>query len=224
MTIERIKTGIPGLDEILSGGIPKDSLFLIAGPAGVGKTVMCVQIVYNNILQGRKAVFVSFDEGKKLIRYMKSFGWDLEALINEGKLALLDFIAIKERGVSDYVNIMLQKIREMNAEIAVIDSITTLVLSMPEPAEARIIIDLLRRMKPPGTTIIATANMSMGSKKIGVGVEEIIADGVILLRRYFYKGEQRIKLIVMKLRGSDHSRKFHEVLITNKGVEVMMIA
>ncbi len=224
MTIERIKTGIPGLDEILSGGIPKDSLFLIAGPAGVGKTVMCVQIVYNNILQGRKAVFVSFDEGKKLIRYMKSFGWDLEALINEGKLALLDFIAIKERGVSDYVNIMLQKIREMNAEIAVIDSITTLVLSMPEPAEARIIIDLLRRMKPPGTTIIATANMSMGSKKIGVGVEEIIADGVILLKRYFYKGEQRIKLIVMKLRGSDHSRKFHEVLITNKGVEVMMIA
>jgi len=224
MTIERIKTGIPGLDEILSGGIPKDSLFLIAGPAGVGKTVMCVQIVYNNILQGRKAVFVSFDEGKKLIRYMKSFGWDLEPLINEGKLALLDFIAIKEKGVSDYVNIMLQKIREMNAEIAVIDSITTLVLSMPEPAEARIIIDLLRRMKPPGTTIIATANMSMGSKKIGVGVEEIIADGVILLRRYFYKGEQRIKLIVMKLRGSDHSRKFHEVLITNKGVEVMMIA
>ena len=55
-------------------------------------------------------------------------------------------------------------------------------------------------------------------------MEEIIADGVILLKRYFYKGEQRIKLMVMKLRGSDHSRKFHEVLITNKGVEVMMIA
>lgn len=224
MSIERIRTGVPGLDEVLGGGIPKDSLFLIAGPAGVGKTVMCVQIVYNNVLQGKRAVFVSFDEGRKLIEYMKGFGWDLEALINEGKLALLDFVAIKERGVPDYVNIILQRIQEMKAEIAVIDSLTTLVLSMPEPAEARIVIDLLRKMKPPGTTIIATANMSMGSKKIGVGVEEIIADGVLLLKRYFYKGEQRIKLLVVKLRGSQHSRKFHEVLITNKGIEVMMVA
>jgi len=224
MSIERIRTGVPGLDEVLGGGIPKDSLFLIAGPAGVGKTVMCVQIVYNNVLQGKRAVFVSFDEGRKLIEYMKGFGWDLEALINEGKLALLDFVAIKERGVPDYINMILQRIQEMKAEIAVIDSLTTLVLSMPEPAEARIVIDLLRKMKPPGTTIIATANMSMGSKKIGVGVEEIIADGVLLLKRYFYKGEQRIKLLVVKLRGSQHSRKFHEVLITNKGIEVMMVA
>ncbi|RLE60078.1 MAG: hypothetical protein DRJ35_04285 [Thermoprotei archaeon] len=224
MPIERIKTGVPGLDEVLGGGIPKDSLFLIAGPAGAGKTVMCVQMVYHNVKQGKKAVFVSFDEGKKLVEFMKSFGWNLDELIEDGKLELMDFITIKEAGVSDYVNMILQKIEEMQAEIVVIDSLTTLILSLPEPAEARIVIDLLRRLKPPGTTIIATANMSMGSRKIGVGVEEIIADGVLLLKRYFYKGEQRIKLLVLKLRGSQHSKRFHEVLITDKGIEVMTVA
>ena len=222
--LERIPTGIPGFDEVLGGGIPRESLFLIAGPSGTGKTIMCVQLSYFNAQRGRRVVYASFDEGKRLVDYMRTFGWDLEALIKRGDMALLDLVTVKGVGVADYVNMILEKLKELKAEILVIDSLTTLILSLPELSEARMVIDLLRRLKPPGTTIIATANMVSGSKRIGVGVEEVVADGVVLLRRFIYRGEQRIRLMVLKLRGSSHSRRFHEVVITDKGVQVIPIA
>ena len=222
--MERLNTGVPGLDEVLGGGIIKDSFLLIAGPSGTGKTIMCLQIAYNHLVNGGRTIFVSFDEGKRLLDYAKLFGWDFERYIREGKFILMDFVATKASAVTDMINFIIEKTQEINADLIVIDSLTTLILSVPELSEARIAIDFLRRMKPEGATLIATANMSTGSKKIGVGVEEVVACGVILLKRYILRGEARIKLLVLKLRGSAHSRKYHDVIITNNGVQVMPIA
>lgn len=220
----RISSGVPGLDEILGGGIPRYSMFLIAGPAGTGKTVMATQIAYHNSLKGTNVVYATFDEGAKLVDYMRGFNWDLESLTKEKKFMILDFVATKAEGAVDYINYILSEARESGAGLLVIDSLTTLIMSLPELSEARIMLDFLRKMRPPDVTIIATANMVMGSRRIGVGVEEVVADGVLLLRRYVYKGESRIRLVVLKLRGSQHSRKYHEVVITSEGVQIIPIA
>ena len=222
--MNRIKTGIPGLDEVLGGGIIEDTFLLIAGPAGTGKTIMCMQIAYTQLQLGKKVIYVSFDEGKKLVDYAKAFGWDFQKFIDKGRFMLLDFIAVKATAISDYINFIIEKVQEMGADLIVIDSLTTLIMSFPELSEARIAVDFLRKMKPKGTTLIATANMATGSKKIGMGIEEIVASGVIFLKRYLYRGELRIKLLILKLRGSPHSRRYHEVLITNNGVQVIPLA
>ncbi|MCD6563715.1 MAG: AAA family ATPase [Thermoproteales archaeon] len=222
--MERLRTGIPGLDEVLGGGIIKDTFLLIAGPSGTGKTIMCLQMTYNHLKEGKKAIYVSFDEGKRLLDYAKLFGWDFKKYIEEEKFILMDFVAIKAPAITDTINFIIEKIQEINADLVVIDSLTTLIMSMPELSEARIAIDFLRKMKPEGTTLIATANMSTGSKRIGLGIEEIVACTVILLKRYIVRGEIRTKLLVLKMRGSAHSKRFHDVIITNSGVQVMPLA
>jgi len=222
--LARINTDIPGFDEVLGGGIPRDYFLLIAGTSGTGKTVLSSNIAYNLAKNGTRVLYVSFDEGKRLLNYMKGFGWNTEPLIKSGNFSLLDLVTIKASGVDDYVNYIITECNQRNIELLIIDSLTTLILSIPEIAEARIVLDMLRKLKPPGATIIATANVTIGSKRIGLGVEEIVADGLLLLKRYIYQDEVRIRLLVLKLRGCRHSKRFHEFIITPTGVQVIPIA
>ena len=221
---ERFPSGVPGLDEVLGGGIPTGSFFLIAGPSGAGKTVLASQIAYNTAVRGGSVVYVSFDEGLRLVDIMSGFGWDVEPLVKEGRLIVLDPTSMRRGSISDYVNFMLMKVREVKAELLVVDSLTTLIITLPELSEARIMLDFLRKAKPGHVTLLATANMSMGVRRIGVGVEEVVADGLILLSRRLVKGEFRIFLSILKVRGSAHSRRQHELMITPSGVRVVTVA
>lgn len=217
----RIPTGVPGLDEIIGGGIPRNTVFLIAGESGTGKTVLSTQIAYFNSLNNRKTVFVSFDEGKRLFEYARSFGWNLEKLSKEDKFKLLDFVVLTEKMAQEIVAYIMLEVKDFNAELLILDSLTTLVLQVPELSKARVFIDVLRKLKPPEVTIIGTANIFYGSKRIGLGVEEVIADTLILLKRFMYRGELKVKLYVLKMRGSSHSRKAHELVFTSNGVKVI---
>ena len=219
--LERIHTYVQGLDEVLNGGIIKESILLIAGGSGTGKTVLASQIAYFNALHSKNVIYVSFDEGLKLKDYLKGFGWDLDKLIEERKFKLLDLVAPTETLAKDIITFIAHEIREFNAKLLVLDSLTTLLLNTPELAKARSLVDVLRKIKPPGVTVIATANVFYGTRRIGTGVEEVIADTIILLKRFIHKGELRTKLYVLKMRGSAHSRRAHELVFTNTGVKVI---
>jgi len=95
-----------------------------------------------------------------------------------------------------------------------------MILTAPELSKARALTDFLRKIKPEEVTVIATANIFHGSRRIGVGVEEVVADTLVLLKRSFYKSEFITKLYVLKVRGSSHSRKAHQLIFTPNGVEV----
>ena len=218
--LERIPSEIPGFDSILGGGIIKGSLVLLAGASGTGKTVCATQIAYRNALKGRRSVIVSFDEGKALVKYMKGFGWNMQKLIDEGKMKILDYVAPTEKIIYDILNDIVVEIKSLEAEILVIDSLTSMILAAPELSKARALTDFLRKIKPENVTVIATANIFHGSKKIGVGVEEVVADTLVLLKRTYYKSEFITKLYVLKVRGSSHSRKAHQLIFTPSGVEV----
>ncbi len=218
--LERVPSGIPGFDQILGGGIIKGSLLLLAGVSGTGKTVCATQIAYKNALEGRKALIASFDEGKALIKYMRGFGWNLQKLIDEDKMKILDYVAPTEKIVYDIISDIVTEIKSWGAEILVIDSLTSMILTVPELSKARALTDFLRKIKPEEVTVIATANIFHGSRRIGVGVEEVVADTLVLLKRSFYKSEFITKLYVLKVRGSSHSRKAHQLIFTPNGVEV----
>ncbi|MHC1627225.1 MAG: RAD55 family ATPase [Candidatus Nezhaarchaeales archaeon] len=220
----RLPSGIPGLDEVLGGGIFEGSFLLVAGLSGTGKTVLVTQMAYNMALRGNNIVYVSFDEGLKLVDFMKSFNWNLEDLVREGKFIILDFTTMKASNISECVDFILMRVKEANAKMLVIDSLTTLIMTLPEFAEARIMVDFLRRAKPANTTLVATANMITGIKRIGVGIEEVVADTVLLLDRKVVKNEYRTFLSVLKMRGSVHSKKRHELIITPSGVSVVTVA
>ena len=88
----KVATGIPGLDELVGGGIPKGRVILIIGGPGTGKTIMCGQFLYKGIYEyGESGVFVSLDENKNhFFSEMKHFGWDFRKAEEEGKFSFID--------------------------------------------------------------------------------------------------------------------------------------
>ena len=96
--IDRVKTGIPGLDELIEGGLPRGDTILIAGKAGTGKSILATQFIYKGAIDyDEPGVFVTLEEPPHLIkRNMLRFGMDLDALINEGKMSLVDLSPSKE--------------------------------------------------------------------------------------------------------------------------------
>ena len=90
--IERVKTGIPGLDELIEGGFPRGDTILIAGKAGTGKSILATQFIYKGAIEyDEPGVFVTLEEPPHLIkRNMLRFGMDLDALIAKGKISIVD--------------------------------------------------------------------------------------------------------------------------------------
>ena len=125
MDMERTKTGIKGLDELLHGGIPKGAVILISGSPGSGKSILSMQILVNGCKMGEKGLYVSFEQPyEDIVKQAKAFGWDVEGYIKKGLLKILSFDFVRE-GYELY-NKMISEIKSGNYNRVVIDSLTAL--------------------------------------------------------------------------------------------------
>ncbi|MEM1684944.1 MAG: ATPase domain-containing protein, partial [Nanopusillaceae archaeon] len=89
MIIKKIKTYIPGFDEILFGGIPERSIVLLSGGPGTGKSILGKQFLYNGLIRGENGIFVALEEHPIAIRKsFKNFGWDITQFEKDGKFAI----------------------------------------------------------------------------------------------------------------------------------------
>lgn len=218
--LERIKSGIPGLEEITGGGIPRNQLVLLTGTSGTGKTTLCTQYIYEGAKMGENGVFLSFEDPAEYIKdNAKLFGWDLETLEKARKFEIIRYDPYR---ISDVMDILESTIRDIDAKRVVIDSVSALGLYVRDKAELRrIIFDMALRLRKLDCTAILTSEIVHGTKGISrYGVEEFIADSAIVL--YYEKVVSAfIRAIqVWKLRGSNHSKTIHPYIITDKGVTI----
>ncbi|MHA1359112.1 MAG: ATPase domain-containing protein [Candidatus Helarchaeota archaeon] len=236
--IERVKSGISGLDEILNGGFIKGTNVLLAGSAGTGKTIFCMQFLYNGVVDyDEPGIFVTLEEmPAELRREAALFGWDFRKLEEEKRFAIVDAASSKaglptgerfalRRGFD--VNILAQEIyrtaKEIDAKRIVIDSIAGLGIQFEGTANIRTAIfrlsALLREIK---CTSLMTSEVAVGEVFTRYGVEEFIAQGVVLLFLEEISGELRRSLIVRKMRGTAHSlRRYPFEISPQKGFVVM---
>ncbi|MHA1188384.1 MAG: ATPase domain-containing protein [Candidatus Heimdallarchaeota archaeon] len=184
-TIERVKTGIPGLDKMLNGGLPKGRTILLSGPAGAGKTTLATQFIYRGVLdQGDPGIYVTFDESPKTVRQnFTSYDWKLESLEKENLLALVDGFSMRagvaskiRLEIDDLLTTLISLIDELGAERVVIDSLTALALSLEsEMRIRREILKLSAVMSSLKCTTIVTSEMSQSGEISRYGVEEFMA-------------------------------------------------
>jgi len=232
--IKRVVTNIPGLDEILNGGIPERNVVLLSGGPGTGKTILSQQFLWNGLQMGEAGVYVALEEHPVQIRQnMAQFGWNVKPFEDKGLFALVDaftagigkakeyekYVVTDLGDIGELIDVLSQAIKEMNAKRVVVDSVTSLYIDKPSLARG-IILKLKRVLAGLGCTTFFVSQISVGERGFGgPGVEHGV-DGIIRLDLDEINGELKRSLIVWKMRGTSHSMKRHPFEITDKGIVV----
>ncbi|MDH5438327.1 MAG: AAA family ATPase [Candidatus Bathyarchaeota archaeon] len=222
--VERIRSGVEGLDRLVEGGFLRGDVILLAGNTGSGKTIFSMEFICKGATQyGEKGVFVTFEEdAETLKRNILELGFDLEKLEREGLIRVLDLEAIKGSGLSANIDFILDALREMKAKRLVIDSLTAFLIACQEKFEYRTLMHLFYKiLKKLGCTSIMTCSVPTGLSTLGLGIEEFIADSVITLENTVRDGQLKTRFLIRKMRGTSHSKKYHEVVIDRKGLKIV---
>jgi len=221
---ERISTGNGHLDTLLDGGFLRNSMILLAGNPGAGKTILASNFIYSGaIVDDEPGVYACFAETRRrLIKDMLKFGIDFDPLMRRRKVEVLDLSIGSETEVQSALNQIFESITTLRAKRLVVDSISAMAMGLETEFEKRHLIRLLYRLIiKTGCTTIAITDIPWNSDRIGESIEEFVADGIILMEHsYDEDGSLTRRLRVTKMRGTNHSRKTHLYSINEKGIDI----
>lgn len=229
--VRKTRTMIEGFDDISHGGIPMGRSTLVSGTSGTGKTLFAVQFIYNGITEfDEPGVFVTFEESPQdIVQNAYSFGWDLQKLVNEGKLFILDASPDPEGqdvvgnfDLSALIERIQYAIRKYKAKRVSIDSVTA-VFQQYDAASVvrREIFRLVARLKLMGvTTVMTTERLDEYGPVARFGVEEFVSDNVVIVRNALEGERRRRTMEILKLRGTTHMKGEYPFTITNDGINI----
>ena len=222
---ERLPTRVVGLDTLIQGGLQQGDFVLLVGGIGTGKTIFSSQFVYNSAkLSSEPAVFATFEEDiASLKRNMKIFGMDFDPLEKEKKVKLLDLESLEGRGMGSNIETLLGALDDIKAKRLVVDSLTAFLSGAKEKFDYSFLMHLVyKTLKREGITTLMTVSKYQGDQPMNSGIEEFVADGIFLLENYISKNmELRTRFLIKKLRGTEHSRKYHTVAFTPQGINIL---
>jgi circadian clock protein KaiC len=226
------RTGISGFDEITRGGLPAGRPTLVCGSAGAGKTLFAMEfLVRGATLFNEPGVFMSFEESsQELVTNVASLGFDLNQLIADKKL-VVDFVfiersEIEETGEYDLEALFLRlghAIDSIGAKRVVLDTLEVLFSALPNEAIVRAELRrLFRWLKERGVTAVITGERGDG-KLTRYGLEEYVADCVILLDHRVQNQISTRRMRIVKYRGTSHGTNEYPFFIDDKGFSVLPI-
>jgi circadian clock protein KaiC len=234
--VEKIATGISSFDTIAKGGLPRNRTTLISGTAGSGKTIFAVQFLAAGIEAGIPGVFVTFEESAADIRMnMLSFGWDLAQWEAEGKLAFVDaspdpLVESIEAGGFELGALLARvqnAVRKVKAERVAVDSLGAVFSQFSDQSLVRSeLFRIASALKALGVTAVLTAERTDDYGPIArFGVEEFIADNVMILRNVLEDENRRRTIEILKFRGCDHQKgEYPFTIVPDGGVIVIPLS
>ena len=240
---EYISTGIPGFDKLFKHGIPKGSTVLIAGGTGSGKTNFCLQILAHHAANGKKCYFMGFEESReRLMEHMEDFGWDPKKLIDSGNLKIKRFLTSEifydKKSGSDIQAMMTKEVDPLLMElepltitedvgfkpdIIILDSLTAVSSTFKGKEQSyRFYIERLFRFFEVigSTTFLITETGQIPEIFSPTGVEEFLADGVIVFYNFRRENVRETAIEILKMRGERHQKKIVAMKITDDGIKV----
>ena len=227
--MDRLKTGIEGLDKLLQGGFPTNSSILLVGPPGCGKSTLCQQFIYEGLKNKQPGLYITLDlSPKEVIDSMNNFGFKTANMLD--KLKFIDAYswrtgkAGKEYTVSNLgnvneLNIMIsQVIKELDdspIKRNVFDSISTFLLYADPLLVVKLIPVIIAKGKDAGFTQLFILEEGVHDEKT-VSTLNYVSDGVI----EFKMEEDKRFLRIQRMKGTEHTRNWVEFEITDKGIKV----
>lgn len=233
----KVRTGIPGFDSIISGGFRRGRAVVLSGPSGSGKTTFGLQFLYSGSKDfDEPGVFVTLSQSPDEIRNdFRSFGWDVQKLIDDGKMIIIDarpfkmeegFIALDEslyRGEAlpfmHLTQLILSSIKRIDAKRLVIDSLTVLGMQYTNNFYIRQGLQgMVQTLEDQQcTTLLICEDVEPGK----VPVEWYVASGVVLLHYTRKEDTMERAIQVIKMRGVRHGEQIFPIKLTESGLQIM---
>jgi len=231
--LSKAPTGIEGLDQITGGGLPAGRPTLVCGTAGCGKTMLAMEFLVRGATQfGEPGVFMMFEENAaELTANVRSLGFDLDKLAAQKKI-VLDYVhiersEIEETGEYDLEGLFIRlahAIDSIGAKRVVLDTVEALFAGIQNHAVLRAELRrLFRWLKDRGMTAIITGEKGEGNAITRYGLEEYVADCVIILDQRIQEQISTRRLRILKYRGTAHGMNEYPFLISARGFSVLPI-
>jgi len=229
--MERISTGIDGLDIMLRGGLIRGRSYLIVGGPGTGKTTLGIQFLREGAISGEKSVYISLEEPISEIKEnMAVFGWSLDKLLlvdltpGAGLVTLSDDTAEGNIGSMDLfeINSRIETIlKNERPDRIVFDSVTMFSLLFPnEYNSRRSLLDLMNRITEYGATSLFILEKTVYPGDIDTDFSYFLARGIIKLFSLYGKGERKRGIQIEKMRGGCFDEQLRPMEITDSGIVV----
>lgn len=240
--MERIKTGIKGLDAVLKGGFPQRGAYVVSGECGAGKSIFTLEFLYRGATEfNEPGVYVNLEERKeKILANSRLFGWDLEKLEREGKFRVIPYIKPISYDMKSYMsnpglesgsripldlftfNSLVETIgaavKEIGARRVVIDPWTAVTLLSSSEVNARMLsLTFFEKLQDLDVTALVVMEEESGYWR----QTYFLAQGVIHLDYLNTQGKVYRGLAVRKMRGSAYEEGFFNFNITQKGIDVI---
>ena len=222
----RLSIGIPELDKMLGGGIPEGDSLLVAGPSGTGKSALATQFIAEGLRRGEPGIVAIFEERPEgYTQRAGMFGLNLKAAQQKGTLEAL-YLRPLDLSVDETMQAILDAIARVGAKRLVIDSLVGFEMALSPGFRADFRESLYRMigaLTGAGITILSTVEVedSFTSLQFSHYAISFLTDDIIRLRYVEIDGQLRKVMIVIKMRGGNHSKDIREYVITNKGVVVI---
>ncbi len=214
-TLERLKTGVEGLDELAEGGLMRGDIHLLAGGPGTGKTVLCANIAYNAASAGENVVYATFEESADYFkRNARLLGIEFAPLEKEGKIEIVDLEALKGQQLETNLTTLIQATKDSKGSLLIIDSVTALLLACESQFEMRTFMkSVYNSLKAEKITTVMTGSLANGGR---VGLEGFMTDSVMLMENWEDGVQMKTRFVILKMRGTNHSKKYHSVVFGPK--------
>ncbi|GAB4204692.1 MAG: ATPase domain-containing protein [Coleofasciculaceae cyanobacterium] len=223
---QKASTGVPELDAMLEGGLPRGSATMVAGGAGTGKTLLGLHLITAGVAQGEPGVIVTFQENPRQLREIaRSFGWDLAEMERQGLLVHLysSPVEIQPDIHAAHVREIVQRI---GAKRVILDSLKDIEIATPDKVRFKdYIYALVNMFKLQGVTTLLTNEIPemFGPFQLSEYGVSFVVDNVILLRYVELAGRMGRAINIMKVRGSQHSKEIRYFEISSDGIQIMTV-
>jgi circadian clock protein KaiC len=223
-----VKTGIPGVDEMLGGGLPASSVTIVSGSPGIGKSNFAMQFLYNGIkFYNEPGIYLTVEDTPPNVRtYANAFDWDIEKYEKENLLALVAqpiYGGPEIKRGSDYSSgeTLGDAIQRIKAKRVVLDSVTLFKYLFKDEISRRVnLLNFIKQVKDAGCTTLMVAEQHESTSDITYLDEHFLADGLIMLFWSRHKEKNERCFRVVKIRGQKINPDIRPMDITDKGIVI----
>lgn len=229
--IERLRTGVPGFDRLIAGGIPRGFFVAVVGEPGTGKTVFCIHYAYQGYLEGDKVIYVTTEESREsIVRQAEVLGMRMSEAVASGRVIIIDALmrekwdewSLQEVTIDELIEKIIAAKKKLGRGRArlVVDSMSAFWLDKPAMAR-KYSYTFKRVMYKWGFTALLTSQYAITTQSaFGWGLEHV-ADGIIRFRRRITQGRLERMVLVEKMRQTPHSLYLHRVsIIDGRGMRI----